>query len=158
MSTTAASGSASAILAAAGVEEDWSYYGPFVGDRERAVLTVCMRIQHAWAVNDPDRFAALFTENGSLLMRDEQLASRAEIHAHMAAGFRGPYQGARVKGWPVSVTFLTDDVALVITEGGIIMAGESDLAPERLIRATWVIVRQGDDWRLMSHQSSPVRG
>ena len=64
-----------------------------------------------------------------------------------------------MKGWPVEVAFLTDDVALVVTEGGIIMAGQDDIAPENFIRATWVMLRQPDgQLRLVSHQSSPIRG
>ena len=78
-------------------------------------------------------FADVFTADGSLLMRDEQLTSREEILAYMSRGFRRAAGGAGVKGWPVEVTFLTDDVALVVTEGGIIMAGQDDIA-QSLIR------------------------
>lgn len=148
---------ASEILAAAGVEEDHSFYGPFTGEDEKAVLTVPQRIQAAWAANDADVFADIFTDNGSLLMQDEQLTSREQIRAFMRAGFEGPYRGARVTGWPLSVKFLADGVALVITEGGILLDGDTDLAPDRHIRATWVIVAGDGGWALLSHQSSPVR-
>lgn len=149
---------ASEILAEAGIEEDLAYYGPFTGDEERAVLTVPMRIQSAWARNDADAFADVFTANGSLLMQDEQLISREAIRTYMLGGFRGPLNGARVRGWPLSVNFVSDDVGVVITQGGIIFPGDEDIAPERLIRATWVIVRLDSGWKLLSHQSSPVKG
>ncbi|MEU1753388.1 SgcJ/EcaC family oxidoreductase [Micromonospora matsumotoense] len=160
MTTTMAPwGDATALLAAAGVPEDPSYYRGYTEADERAALTVAMRIQAAWAANDADMFADVFTDDGSLLMRDEQLTSREEIRAYMSRGFAGPLRGARVKGWPVEVAFLTDDVALVVTEGGIIMAGQDDIAPENFIRATWVMLRQPDgQLRLVSHQSSPIRG
>ena len=159
MSTEVTSwGNATDLLAASGVDEDVSYYREFTGPDEKAALTVAMRIQAAWARNDADFFADTFTENGSLLMQDDQLTSREEIRSFMAAGFQGPLKGASVKGWPLSVTFVSDDVAMAVTEGGIRMAGETETAPERRIRAVWVIVRQGDDWRLMSHQSSPIKG
>jgi len=58
------------------------------------VLAVPQLIQAAWAAGDADAFAAVFTDNGSLLMRENQLTSRAEIHAYMAAGFRGDRLGA----------------------------------------------------------------
>ncbi|MEU7999413.1 SgcJ/EcaC family oxidoreductase [Micromonospora sp. NPDC049060] len=161
MTTKAASrwGDATEILEAARVAEDHSYYREFVSDDEKAVLAVPQLIQAAWKANDPDFFADLFAENGSLLMGDEQLTSRDEIRAFMTKGFAGPYRGAYVKGYPVSVNFLHPDVAMVVTGGGIILAGESEVAPERHIRATWIIVRQ-DDGRplLLSHQSSPVTG
>ena len=144
------------ILAAAGVPEDPDYYGPFSSEREKAVLAVPQLIQAAWAANDADFFAGVFTANGSLLMREDQLTSRADIRAYMAAGFRGVYRGARVTGWPLAVRFLTPEVALAVTQGGILLAGEDTVDPTREIRATWVIVADGGTWRLLSHHSSPL--
>jgi len=149
--------SAAQVLARAGVPEDPAYYGPFTGEREKAVLAVPQLIQAAWAAGDADAFAAVFTDNGSLLMRENQLTSRAEIHAYMAAGFRGDYRGARVSGWPLAVNFLGPDVAVVVTQGGILLRGETTVAPSREIRATWVIVAEDDTWKLLSHHSSPLR-
>ncbi|MCA1655680.1 MAG: SgcJ/EcaC family oxidoreductase [Pseudonocardiaceae bacterium] len=149
---------ASEILEAAGVPEDHEFYREFTTEREKAVLTVPQRIQAAWLANDADAFAGVFAENGSLLMQDDQLTSREEIRSYMAAGFQGPYRGAHVNGWPLQVDFLSEDAAMVITQGGIILAGESEIAPERQIRAIWVIVRQDGEWRLFSHQSSPIKG
>lgn len=149
---------ASAILADAGVAEDPAFYGPFTGYVERAVLTVPQLIKAAWAANDAELFADVFTENGSLLMQDKQLTSRDEIRAFMAAGFRGPFKGAHVDGWPLTLTFLRPDAAMVVTQGGIMLDGETEIAPQREIRAMWVIVARGNRWRLLSHQSSPIRG
>lgn len=150
-------GSAAEIMAAVGVAEDWEFYGPFTGEDEKAVLTVPTRIMAAWAANDADAFAEVFTENGSLLLRDTQLTSREEIRNFMAAGFRGPLAGARVTGWPLTVTPLDDGVAMVVTQGGILPAGATRLAPEQEIRAIWVIVAQDAQWKLLSHQSCPAR-
>ncbi|MGQ0842320.1 SgcJ/EcaC family oxidoreductase [Actinokineospora sp.] len=159
MSTKSVSpGTATEILAAAGVEEDHAFYGPFTSEDEKAVLTVPQRIQAAWAANDADIFAEIFTENGSLLMQDNQLTSREEIRSYMAEGFEGVYQGARVTGWPLSAEFLNDDVAMVVTQGGIMLADDTEVAPARQIRATWIIVNQDGQWRLFSHQSSPIQG
>lgn len=150
-------GDASTILREAGVTENKSYYRTFTDPDEKAALTVAMRIQAAWKANDADRFAGMFVENGSLLLKDSQLMSREEIRAHMAAGFAGPLKGAYVNGWPVSVTFLAPDVAMVITEGGIVMPGDQDVTDANLIRSTWVIVKREDGPRLVSHQSSPIK-
>lgn len=144
------------LLATCGVTEDPAFYGGYASLDQRAVLTVPQRIMAAWAANDADAFADTFTENGSLLMQDRQLESREEIRAYMSAGFSGPLAGARVTGWPIAVRFLTDDVAVAVTQGGIIMAGQPGLDPATHIRATWVVVRDGDRLALMSHQSSPV--
>lgn len=160
MSTATSSwGNATDLLATSGVDEDVSYYRDFTGPDEKAALTVPMRIQAAWARNDADFFADTFTENGSLLMQDKQLTSREEIREYMSKGFSGPLRGARVKGWPIDMRFLDENTALVVTEGGIMMAGDDDIQQDRLIRAAWVITREADGrLRLVSHQSSPVKG
>ena len=151
-------GDASAILAAAGIEEDTSYYREFTGDDEKAVLTVAMRIQEGWERNDADFFADTFADNGSLLMKDDQLTSRRQIREYMKAGFEGYFRGARVRGWPLAVRFLDDTTAMIISQGGILLEGETETAPERQVRVTWIVVRTGDGLRLFSHQTSPLKG
>jgi uncharacterized protein (TIGR02246 family) len=151
-------GDASSILADAAIPEDPSYYRSFTRAEEKAVLTVPMRIQQAWEINDPDLFAETFTDNGSLLMQDTQLTSREDIRSFMRSGFQGPFQGARVRGWPLSVSFLAEDVAVVVSQGGIILSGESEVSDQRKVRVTWVVVRQDGGLRLLSHQSSPLAG
>ncbi|MFD9893984.1 SgcJ/EcaC family oxidoreductase [Amycolatopsis sp. NPDC059027] len=156
--TTTPWGDASAILAAAGIEEDTSYYREFTGEDEKAVLTVAMRIQEGWERNDADYFADTFADNGSLLMKDDQLTSREQIREYMKAGFEAQFRGARVRGWPLSVKFLGDDTAMVISQGGILLAGETETAPERQVRVTWVIVKESGGLKLLSHQTSPIKG
>lgn len=155
---TAQPAAASEILALYGVEENHSFYREFTDEKQKAVLTVPLRITDAWKQNDPDAFVEVFAENGSLLMQDEQLKSREEIRAYMKACFAGYLRGAHVYGWPLQVTFLTDETAMVITQGGIILDGENEIAPERQIRATWIITEQNGKWVLFSHQSSPIKG
>ncbi len=152
-------GDATAILDAAGVPEDTTFYRDFTSPDEKAALTVPQRIQYAWLKNDPEAFADVFVENGSLLLQDNQLTSRDEIREFMRAGFQGGLKGAHVYGWPLEVKFLEPNIAVVVTEGGIIRAGESEIAPENQIRAVWVIVRNAEGkLNLFSHQSSPVKG
>lgn len=159
ISATPTWGDAQEILAGFGVTEDPEYYRGYTEPDEKAVLTIAMSIQEAWLRNDADLFADLFAENGSLLMQDRQLTGREEIREYMAASFAGPLRGARVKGGPLSVTFLGDEAAMVITEGGIILPGEDTVTPERQIRATWVVGKRPDGRpMLMSHQGSPVNG
>lgn len=152
-------GDAAEHLASVGVPEDTSFYRSFTSAEEKAVLTVPQRIAHAWLTNDADAFADTFTENGSLLLQDNQLTSREQIREYMRNGFSGGLAGAKVNGWPLDVRFLAPGVAMAITEGGIIMEGETEIAQERRIRAVWVIV-PGEDGglRLFSHQSSPITG
>jgi uncharacterized protein (TIGR02246 family) len=63
-----------------------------------------------------------------------------------------------VRGLPLTVRFLGPDTALVISQGGIILDGETETPPARQVRVTWVIVKQADGPKLLSHQSSPING
>jgi uncharacterized protein (TIGR02246 family) len=154
---TGATVSASSLLAEYDLAEDQTFVGSYTGDAERAVLTVPQIIMAAWAANDADMFASIFTENGSLLMQDDQLTSRDQIRNYMAKGFETGLKGARVTGWPMNIVFLDDDKAMVVTQGGIMFGGESAIAPEREIRAIWTLVAIDGKWRLLSHHSCPIR-
>jgi hypothetical protein len=65
----------------------------------------------------------------------------------MAAAFAGPLSGSPATDHPSSIRFLTDDTAIVISEGGIIFPGQDAVASEGLVRATWVLVRRDGGWR-----------
>lgn len=123
-----------------------------------AAAGVVQRIVQAWAAQDADAFAAVFTEDGTMVLPgDVYKSGRDQIRAFMAAGFQGPYKGTQVTGQPLGLRLITPDVGVLITQGGVLAPGETTVAPEREIRATWVVVRDGDDWRLAAYHNSPVR-
>jgi uncharacterized protein (TIGR02246 family) len=120
---------------------------------------VPQRITAAWAEHDADAFASVFTEDGVLILPgDILLRSRSEIRSFMAAGFAGPYRGTQVFGLPLDAKILAPGVGVVITEGGVLAPGETAVSPERTIRATWVLVKRGDNWYLASYQNGPKNG
>jgi uncharacterized protein (TIGR02246 family) len=133
-------------------------YGDFPNGEEGAVLTAPLRVRAAWAANDANAFADMFIENGSMLVGDTQLMSREEIRAYMAAAFGGAYQGSRLNEEPRQIRLLTDTVAVAITQGGVIRKGQSSVAPADEARAMWVLVKRDGDWRVASHQTSPIKG
>jgi uncharacterized protein (TIGR02246 family) len=56
----------------------------------------------------------------------------------------------------VNVRFLTGDTAIVVSEDGIIFRGQDAVARQRLVRATWVLVRRDGGWRIASYHNSPA--
>jgi uncharacterized protein (TIGR02246 family) len=56
----------------------------------------------------------------------------------------------------VNVRFLTGDTAIVVSEDGGIFPGQDAVASERLVRATWVLVRRDGGWRIASYHNSPA--
>ncbi|MFI9328677.1 SgcJ/EcaC family oxidoreductase [Kitasatospora sp. NPDC052868] len=122
-----------------------------------ALRAVPELIVAAWAEHDADRFAETFTEDGTLILPgDVFLTGREEIRGFMARAFAGPFKGTRVTGRPVSLRSLADGVALVVTRGGVLAPGDTEVSAERAIRATWVLAKEGGDWRIASYQNTPI--
>jgi uncharacterized protein (TIGR02246 family) len=120
-----------------------------------AVAALPMRIIAAWAKHDADAFAEVFTEDGSLILPGAYRKGREAIRALMADGFAGPYRGTQVTGQAVDLRFVAQGVAVLITEGGVLAPGETVVADERRIRASWVAVNRDGQWQLAAYQNSP---
>jgi uncharacterized protein (TIGR02246 family) len=133
-----------------------SHYGDYPNGAEGAVVGVTLRIRGAWESNDADAFGDVFTNDASMLVGDEQLTSREAIRAYMARAFAGGWRGSRIEDDPIDIFFISQDVALVTSLGGVVQEGESSLPPEREVRTTWVVVKTYGEWKLFSYQSSPV--
>jgi uncharacterized protein (TIGR02246 family) len=122
----------------------------------QAVLDVLARTYQAWEAGDAEAFVADYTEDASVIQPGVYEKDREEIGIKMAVAFAGPLKGSRVASRPVDVRFLTGDTAVVVSEDGIIFPGQDAVAGERLVRATWVLVRRGGGWRIASYHNSPA--
>ncbi len=120
------------------------------------IAAITQHVADAWASQDAVAFAAVFTEDGSMVLPgDVHETSRAGIEAYMRRSFAGHYAGTRVTGQPLSIRLVAPDTVVMITRGGVLLAGESEVAPERQITATWVLVRDDGHWRLCAYHNSP---
>ncbi len=121
-----------------------------------SILSVLQAVYDAWAAGDADAFAELYTDDATVVQPGINKRNRCDIRTTMAAGFAGPLKGSRVLDEPQSVRFLGSDTAVVITEGGVLMAGQSELPAERRVRATWVLTKQNEQWYVGAYQNSPA--
>ncbi|MFK0252773.1 SgcJ/EcaC family oxidoreductase [Streptomyces sp. NPDC090445] len=122
-----------------------------------AIAEVPERMMAAWAAQDAAAVAALFTEDATMILPgDVYKKGRAEVEGFMAFGYAGPFKGTRVFGAPKDLRFVGADTAVLITQGGVLAPGETTVAPEREIRATWVLAKQDGQWFIAAYQNSPV--
>lgn len=126
-------------------------------DDTTAVREVPQRIVAAWANNDGDAFASVFTEDATMILPGGIfVAGRDGIRTFMGAAYSGPYKGTRVFGEPVSAKFLGPEAAVLVTKGGVLTGQESEVAPERAVRATWVLAKQDGQWLITAYQNTPI--
>ncbi|MER5336999.1 SgcJ/EcaC family oxidoreductase [Micromonospora sp. NPDC002717] len=123
-----------------------------------AIAALPSRIVAAWAEHDAEAFGAVFVEDGTMILPGLFLTGRDAIVAFMREAFAGPYQGTRVTGQPINVRFLDGEVAIVLTEGGVLAPGETTVAKEHAVRASWLMVKRDGAWLLAAYQNSPSEG
>jgi uncharacterized protein (TIGR02246 family) len=128
-----------------------------VSDELAALGAVPQRIIAAWAANDADAFAAVFTEDATMVLPgDVFVKGKDGIRAFMAAGYAGPYRGSTVTGDPIDAKFVNDSAAILVTEGGVLPAGATTVPDDERIRATWVLAKQNGNWLITGYHNSPV--
>ncbi len=123
---------------------------------DSAVRDTIRGVYTAWEANDADALAALWVKDGTVVQPGIYRQNRDEVRAGMAAAFAGPLRNSTVVDEVRSVRFLGDEAAVVISEGGIILAGETERPAERAVRATWLLARQDGTWRIAAYHNSPA--
>lgn len=124
---------------------------------DAAIQQVPMRTTEAWANSDPLAFAAIFDENTKVVIGGVYLRSRDEVLSYISAAFAGPVKGTQVVSDPVYVTNVDVNTALMITQGGVLVPGETKVSPERAIYATWILTKESGNWLISAYHSSPIR-
>jgi uncharacterized protein (TIGR02246 family) len=122
---------------------------------QKAIAAVPAKLVAAWAAHDAAAFADLFVEDGTLVLPGVYKKGRAEIQEYMAAQYAGPYQDTQVTGRPIDIKPLAGGAVALLTEGGVLAPGETQPSSERAIRASWILVNQGGDWKLAVYQNCP---
>ncbi|HZB32651.1 MAG TPA: SgcJ/EcaC family oxidoreductase [Streptosporangiaceae bacterium] len=125
---------------------------------EAAVLEVVKGVHDAWNKADPDLFVAEYLEEATATLPGSFMKSREEIRGAMAFLFNGPLKGTRASEKVLSVRFLNDETAVVITETGVLIPGESEAPPERTAYANWILAKRDGKWGVGAYGNSPSVG
>jgi uncharacterized protein (TIGR02246 family) len=123
---------------------------------EASLRHVPDRTTSAWVNHDASAFADAFTMDTKVVIAGTYLEGRDQVRSYMSAAFAGPIKGTTVISDPVSVEYINVDTGLVITEGGVMLPGESSVSAARAIRGTWVLTVENGEWRIRAYHSSPI--
>jgi uncharacterized protein (TIGR02246 family) len=118
-----------------------------------AIAAMPARLVAAWDAYDADAFAQLFLEDGTMILPGLYKKGRADIRAYMADAYAGRYKGTRVTGKPVDVKPLAPGVVVLLTEGGVLAPGATELAAADTIWASWTLVKKDGAWQLAVYQN-----
>jgi uncharacterized protein (TIGR02246 family) len=125
--------------------------------RDQAVRDVIIAVGAAWAAGDVDAFAALYAPDATVaLPGGVYLEGRGAIRTFTAAGFAGPLKGSTTANTDVQVRMVADDVAIAVSLGGTTMAGETEIAADRVRRATWVLSPRDGAWLIDVYTTCPA--
>jgi uncharacterized protein (TIGR02246 family) len=115
---------------------------------ETALRSVVAGMTDAWNTGDTAGIAARFTDTGVLIAGDgTQRTGRAEIERYFAQLATSLPGGTRFTSEITSLRLVQPDMAVVISEGGFLLPGDTTVTPERHGVQSFVVVREGDAWR-----------
>ena len=129
---------------------------PSIDNNEVVIRSLYFQMIDGWNKGNGEAFASPFAEDADLVGFDgTHLKGRQEIASFHQQLFDTFVKGSRLVGKIRNVRFLNPDVAIMHAVGGTIMAGQSDIEPERNSIHTLVIMKESDDkWRVTAFQNT----
>ena len=123
---------------------------------EAAINAVLADAYKAWEANDAEAFVTNYNADATAILPGSLRAGRDVIRETMAQGFLGPLKGSSTYNKQLSLRYLGDHGAIVVSESGILFAGETEVPDARKVNATWVFEKRGGQWLIAAYHNSPV--
>jgi uncharacterized protein (TIGR02246 family) len=123
---------------------------------EAAIQAVLVDSYKAWEAGDAGGMVADYTADATAIMPGSLRGSRDVIRENMALAFAGPLKGSSTWNKQLSLRFAGRDAAVVVSESGILFAGENEVPDARKVYATWVFERRDGQWLIAAYHNSPV--
>lgn len=120
-----------------------------------AIAALTQKVVSAWAYQDADTFASVFADDGTMILSGVYCDGPEAVRDYMAKAFQGRYKGTQVTGKPISIRSLGPDTAILLSNGGVLGPGETEVSEDSAIRASWLVVRRDGQWRLAAYQNTP---
>jgi uncharacterized protein (TIGR02246 family) len=120
---------------------------------ETEVRALYRQLLSGWNRRNAGAIAELFAENGVAIGFDgSELAGQKEIASQTFDDSAGAFV-AKVR----DVQFLNPKVAILRAVAGMVLPGQSDLAPDRNSFQTLVAAKSNNHWRVAVFQDTPAR-
>ena len=123
---------------------------------EAAIHAVLVSSYQAWAAGDADGMVADYTADATAIMTGSLRDSRDAVRESMALAFEGPLKGSSTYNKQLSLRFVGRDAAIVVSESGILFAGETEVPDTGKVNATWVFEKRDGQWLIAAYHNSPV--
>jgi uncharacterized protein (TIGR02246 family) len=123
---------------------------------EAAIQAVLVDSYQAWEAGDADGMVANYTRDATAIMTGSLRDSRDVIRQNMALAFDGPLKGSSTYNKQLSLRFVGRDAAIVVSESGILFAGETEVADTAKVNATWVFEKRDGRWLIAAYHNSPA--
>jgi uncharacterized protein (TIGR02246 family) len=123
---------------------------------EAAIEAVLVDSYRSWAAGDAEGMVAHYNADATAIMTGALRDSRDVIRQNMALAFAGPLKGSSTYNKQLSLRFVGRDAAIVVSESGIIFAGQDEVLETGKVNATWVFEKRDGQWRIAAYHNSPV--
>jgi uncharacterized protein (TIGR02246 family) len=125
---------------------------------EAAIQAVLVDSYKAWEAGDADGMVANYTADATAIMTGSLRDSRVAVRENMALAFEGPLKGSSTYNKQLSLRFVGRDAAIVVSESGILFAGETEVPDTDTgkVNVTWVFEKRDGQWLIAAYHNSPV--
>jgi uncharacterized protein (TIGR02246 family) len=123
---------------------------------EAAIKATLVDSYKAWEAGDADGMVANYTADATAIMTGSLRDSRDVIRENMALAFAGPLKGSSTYNKQLSLRFLGSDAAIVVSESGILFAGQTEVPDPGKVNATWVFEKRDGQWLIAAYHNSPM--
>ena len=129
----------------------------------RAILDLGQALQDAWNRGDAAGYASLFTDDADFVAWNGLYGrGRQAIEEAHRPLFDGPLAGSRMIlaggdeefGPPESLRFVRPDVAIMVTSGAVVLAGQSATGSDHESVQTFVLIKNGNRWRVAAFHNT----
>ncbi len=124
---------------------------------DAAIRALPQRITEGWNQGNGKTIGGVYAQDGTLVAGDGTVTRGSEAigdyHDRLFANF---LKGTRLTVEVTDVRFLTPEIALMHTYGGILWPGEQKLAPGNDGIQSFVTVKQDGVWRVLLFQNTRV--